>query len=139
MKTTLSPYLTFDGNAAEAMQYYQSVLGGELTIQTFGESGMSDSDELKDRIIHASLVNKTLNIMASDSSPEHSPPVTVGNNVNLSINGSDEKMLTGYFQKLSEGGKITMPLEKQFWGDIFGSCEDKFGIHWMINIAQSEE
>lgn len=139
MKTSLSPYLTFNGNAAEAMQYYQSVLGGELTMQTFGESGMSDSEELQDRIIHASLENETINIMASDTSPEHSPPIAVGNNVNLSINGSDKVTLTGYFQKLSEGGKITMPLEKQFWGDVFGSCEDKFGIHWMVNISQATE
>lgn len=135
MKTTLSPYLTFNGNAAEAMQYYQSIFGGELTMQTFGEAGMAESDEMKDKIVHALLESDTIKFMASDTSPEHGPTVTVGNNVNLSINGSDKDALTEYFKNLAQGGKIEMPLAEQFWGDIFGSCEDKFGIHWMVNIS----
>ena len=139
METTLSPYLTFDGNAAEAMQFYQSVFGGELSTQTFGEVGMAESDVMKDKLVHASLESDAITLMASDRSPEHSPPLKVGNNVNLSMNGSDKTALTEYFEKLSSGGKVTMPLEEQFWGDIFGMCEDKFGIRWMVNISQSGE
>jgi PhnB protein len=133
MSTTLSPYLSFPGTAAEAMKFYQSVLGGELTMQTFGESGASDSDELKDKIMHADLRNDALSFMASDGNPEN--PVHMGNNISMSIVGSDEDQLKGYFNGLAEGGTIDMPLEKQFWGDIFGMLTDKFGVHWMVNIG----
>jgi PhnB protein len=65
----------------------------------------------------------------------YSPPLTVGNNVHLSLIGSDEANLTRYFNRLSEGGTVDMPLEKQFWGDAFGMLTDKFGVHWMVNIS----
>ncbi|MDP2629073.1 MAG: VOC family protein [Candidatus Harrisonbacteria bacterium] len=133
MHTTLSPYLNFNGNCREAMQFYQSVLGGELTMQSYGEAGYSDSSAQKDKIIHASLKSNDLSLMACDGPQEKA--VTFGNNVHLSINGSEEKTLREYFEKLSAGGIISMPLEKQFWGDIFGMFTDKFGVHWMINIS----
>lgn len=138
METTLNPYLMFNGNAAEAMKFYQTILGGELTMQTYEEAGMSDAPGQKDKIIHAALANDTLTIMASDDPhPEQGATVTIGNNVHLSIGGSDEDELTEYWNKLAEGGKIVTPLEKQFWGDVFGMLTDKFGIHWMINISAS--
>lgn len=134
MKPTLTPYLNFNGNTKEAMEFYQSVLGGKLTMQTFGESGMPISPEYKDKIIHAALENDTLSFMASDGNDEH--PVHMGDNIHMSIVGSDESKLTEFFNKLSEGGKIDMPLAKQFWGDTFGMLTDKFGIHWMVNIGE---
>lgn len=137
MKPTLSPYLNFNGNAAPAMKFYQSVLGGELTLQTFGESGMAKSPEEKDRIIHAVLKNDTLSFMASDGPPGKS--VTIGDNVHMSIVGSDMSTLTKYFNGLAEGGKIDMLLAKQFWGDTFGMLTDKFGVHWMVNISSGEQ
>jgi PhnB protein len=135
MKPTLSPYLNFNGNAAEAMKFYESVLGGKLTIQTFGESGMPTEEQFKDQVVHAHLATDTMNIMASDSG--HMGNVQFGNNVHLSLNGSDEALLTGWFEKLSEGGKVDMPLAKQFWGDTFGMLTDRFGVHWMVNIASA--
>jgi PhnB protein len=136
MEPMLSPYLNFNGNCAEAMKFYQSVFGGDLQLQTFGDSGMPTPEEHKNRIIHATLKSEHLTFMASDGRPEQ--PVIFGDSVNLSLAGNDAELLTKYFNGLSEGGKITMPLAKQFWGDTFGMLTDKFGINWMANIGTSQ-
>jgi PhnB protein len=137
MQALLTPYLTFNGNAADAMRFYQSVLGGKLTMQTFGEADVASGPEERNRIMHAALENDMLSFMASDSLP--SAPVVFGDNVSMSIVGSDRSGLTELFNKLSEGGSVTMALSKQFWGDTFGMFTDKFGIHWMINISSEEK
>ncbi len=128
----LSPYLTFQSETAEAMKFYQSIFGGELKMQTFGESGMPTSDEDKDKIVHADLRGDVA-FMASDGGSQHE--IHMGDNISMSISGAEEDKLKGYFEKLSEGGKVTMPLAKQFWGDMFGMVTDKFGVHWMVNIS----
>lgn len=133
MDPILSPYLTFNGNAAEAMKYYHAILGGELNLQTFGDAKMARTPEEKDRIVHANLKSGSLSIMASDSMLER--PAKFGDNVHLSISGSDEEKLTKIFNGLAEGGKVDMPLAKQFWGDTYGQLTDRFGIHWMVNIT----
>lgn len=135
MATSLVPYLTLDGTSREVMEYYHSIFGGKLDIQTFGEAGMANDEAVKDRVIHAQLSTDEFTLMASDTHPTHSPAVVMGNNVNLSLVGTDAERLTAYFQKLAEGGTVEMPLEKQFWGDVFGACEDRYGIHWMVNIS----
>ena len=135
MKPTLIPYLNFNGQTAEAMKFYQSVLGGELKLQTFGESGMPTKPEDKDKVIHADLKNESLSFMASDGDVMH--PVHMGDNIHMSIIGSDEVLLTKYFNGLAVGGTINMPLAKQFWGDIYGQLTDKFGVHWMVDITSS--
>lgn len=135
MKPTLTPYLNFMGQTGEAMKFYQSVLGGELKMQTFAESGMPTSPEDKDKIIHADLKNDMLSFMASDGNADH--PVHMGDNIHMSIVGSDEVLLTKYFNALAEGGKTDMPLAKQFWGDTYGQLTDKFGVHWMVNIMSA--
>lgn len=134
-KISIAPYLNFNGETAEAMKYYQSILGGDLYLQTFGEAKMSKSKEDKNLIVHASLRSDPLLIMASDVLPNME--IIFGNNVHLSLMGAheDEAKLTDVFKRLSTDGKVTMPLEKQFWGDVFGMLTDKFGMHWMINIA----
>jgi len=133
MKPTLAPYLNFSRKTGEAMKFYQSILGGELIMQTFGESGMNKNPEDKDLVMHAELKNDSLSFMASDGNAER--PVHMGDNISMSIVGSDVDLLTKYFNRLAEGGKIDMPLAKQFWGDTFGMLTDKFGVHWMVNIA----
>ena len=137
MSAVLTPYLNFMGQTRAAMEFYHSVLGGELKMQTFGESGMPVKDEDKDKIVHADLQNGTLSFMASDGDTQH--PVTMGDNIHMSIAGTDEAAITKYFNGLAEGGKITMPLEKQFWGDTYGQLTDKFGVHWMVNISSGEQ
>jgi PhnB protein len=133
METKLIPYLNFAGNAAEAMKFYQSVLGGELKMTTFGESGMKDAPN-PDGIMHASLENGALTFMASDA-PMHKP--VVGNNVQMSLVGTGKEQLWGFYEKLSEGGQVSVPLAEAPWGDTFGMFVDKFGIHWMVNISKS--
>ncbi len=118
------------------MEFYKSVLGGELTMQTFGESGQSKNDSEKDLIMHADLKNGELSFMASDGNQEK--PVHMGDNISMSIAGDDEAKLTEYFNGLAEGGKVTMPLAKQFWGDTFGMLTDKFGVNWMVNISSGQ-
>ena len=133
MSTTLAPYLNFKGNSAEAMNFYQSVLGGELKIQTFGDAGVSQSDADKNLTMHADLHSDVITLYASDGPPGRT--ITFGDNVHLSLQGNDEASLTRYFQGLSQGGSVEMPLAKQFWGDIFGMLTDKYGVHWMVNIS----
>ncbi|SRR5258708_3935543 len=136
-KTILSPYLNFNGNCAEAMKFYQSVLGGKLDMQTFGDTkDMEVKESEKNNVIHAKLENDSIVIMASDGGEEHH--ITFGSSIHLNLNGSDEKTLTKYFDGLAEGGTADMPLAKQFWGDTFGMLTDKFGIHWMVNITSEK-
>ena len=132
MTSRLSPYLTFAGSAREAMEFYQSVLGGNLTVNTFSQYGTEDP-ALADKVMHAMLeTDKGYTIMASDLGPgmEHHP----GNTNTMSLSGEDED-LREYYEKLSEGGTITTPLEKQMWGDEFGQFTDKYGVPWMVDIV----
>ena len=133
-KLTLTPYLSFNGNAAEAMRFYQSVIGGELKMETFEEAKVPHGLSEKDMIIHATLKNGDFVLMASDGRAEMK--IVFGDNVNLSLTGSDAEGLKKMFNGLAMGGKVTMPLAKQFWGDTFGMLTDKFGLHWMINITK---
>jgi len=133
MSATLNPYLNFNGNTAEAMRFYQSVLGGDLNIQTFGDAGAAQSDNEKNLTLHAALTSNGITLFASDGRPD--TQVIFGDNVHLSLQGDDTARLTGYFNGLAAGGKINMALAKQFWGDTFGMLTDKFGVHWMVNIS----
>ncbi|HEV2390325.1 MAG TPA: VOC family protein [Nitrososphaerales archaeon] len=134
MEAQLNPYLTFNGTAAPAMKFYQSVFGGELTMQTFGEVKMAQGPADENLIMHASLKSDSAVIMASDS--QAGEPAKAGDNIRLSLSGKDEKGLTDVFNKLAEGGTVDLPMAKQFWGDTFGMVTDKFGTQWMVNIAK---
>ena len=134
MATRLNPYLSFTDNARQAMEFYEGVFAGTLTLNTFGEFGAQDTPEA-DKIMHAQLeTDAGLTLMGADTPPgmEHNP----GNTITVSLSGDDGDELRGYWEKLSEGGTVTMPLEKQMWGDEFGMCVDKFGVPWMVNISQ---
>jgi PhnB protein len=132
----LNPYLAFNGDARAAMKFYATVFGGELNISTFGQYGTKEA-ALRNKIMHANLETEAgFTLMASDLAPgmEHSP----GNTMTISLSGDDGDALRAYWKKLSRGGQVTMPLEKQMWGDEFGQCVDKFGVSWMVNIAQPQ-
>ncbi|HET7690466.1 MAG TPA: VOC family protein [Nocardioidaceae bacterium] len=134
MASRLNPYLNFENNARGAMEFYQSVLGGELRINTFSEFG----DEGNDGVMHAMLETPAgYTIMASDAPP--GMPLDTGSTISVSISGDDEAELRGYWDGLSEGGTVTMPLEKQMWGDIFGMVTDKFGVQWMVDVVIPQE
>jgi PhnB protein len=116
------------------MEFYKDVFGGTLTVNTFGEYGAPDPGSA-DKIMHAQLESPSgFTLMASDTPPgmEYNP----GDNITVSLSGDDGDELRGYWQKLSSGGTVSVPLEKQMWGDEFGACVDQFGIPWMVNIAQ---
>ena len=137
MESTLTPYLNFNGNAGEAMKFYHAVLGGDLKMQTFGEMNMAQNPADKERIIHAVLKSGAITFMASDTMPERLSKA--GDNVHMSLSGQDNAKLTEIFSALSAGGKVDMPLAKQFWGDTYGQLTDKFGIHWMVNITNPQQ
>ncbi len=136
MGSRLNPYVSFPGTARQAMEFYQGVFGGTLSINTFGEFGAQHSEHDASKIMHASLqTDLGFTLMASDlpSGTEHRP----GNNITVSISGDDDK-LRDYWDKLSADGTVTMPFEKQMWGDIFGMCTDRFGIPWMVDITSPQ-
>ena len=136
MATRLNPYISFNGNAQEAMEFYKSAFGGELTLNTFGEYGEPGAPGA-DKIMHAQLETpQGFTLMASDTPPgiEYNP----GTNISISLSGDDADQLRGFWSRLSDGGTVTMPLEKQMWGDEFGMCTDRFGVPWMVNIAQQQ-
>ena len=129
----LSSYISFTGQAREAMEFYQSVFGGELLMNTFAEFGM-DGD-IADQIMHASLVMPSgQTLMGSDTPP--GMEYTEGKRVRMIVHGEDEGQLRECWDRLVVGGSVDTPLEKQMWGDIYGACTDKFGVDWMMNIAQ---
>lgn len=133
---TLNPYLNFpDGKAREAMEHYQSVLGGELTVMTFGDMGTEGPTATQ--VMHGQLETPSgLTLMGADAPPEM-VQVTFGDNVSVSISGSQEEadQLRGWFAALAEGGEVRQPLEAAPWGDEFGMFVDRFGISWLFNIA----
>ncbi len=133
MASQLNPYLTFDGNAREAMEYYKSIFGGELTVNTFGEFGSPDP-AAADRVMHASLTTpKGYILFASDTAP--GMPFTPGNTMTVSLSGDPGEGLEDAWAKLSDGGQVHVKFEKQMWGDVFGQCVDKYGIQWMVDVA----
>ena len=133
MASTLNPYLSFRDDARAAMEFYQAALGGELTISTFGEFGDADAPEAN-LVMHSQLTTPSgFTLMGSDTPP--GMEFQEGGRFSISLSGDDEAELRGYFDKLSEGGTVTMPLEKQMWGDVFGMVTDPFGVAWMVNIA----
>jgi PhnB protein len=136
MASRLNPYISFDNGARQAMEYYRDVFGGNLTMNTFGEFGQADSPDA-DKIMHSQLETDTgFTLMASDTPAgmQRNP----GDTITISLSGDDADTLRGYWEKLSDGGTVTMPLEKQMWGDEFGMCTDRFGIPWMVNITQQQ-
>ncbi|MGH4023712.1 MAG: VOC family protein [Pseudonocardiaceae bacterium] len=136
MAFRLNPYISFASEARQAMEFYQGVFGGTLRLNTFGEYGAQDSPDA-DKIMHGMLeTDSGFTLMGADTPTgmEHNP----GSNIAVSLSGDDADELHGYWEKLSAGGAVSVPLEKQRWGDEFGMCVDRFGIGWMVNIGQPQ-
>ncbi|MDQ3575917.1 MAG: VOC family protein [Actinomycetota bacterium] len=134
MSSRLNPYISFNGNARAALEFYEEVFGGTLALNTFGEFDAGDGPEA-DKIMHGQLDTASgYTLMGSDTPPgmEYSP----GNTMTVSLSGDDAGELRGYWDRLSAAGTVTMPLERQMWGDEFGMCVDQFGVPWMVNITQ---
>ncbi len=138
MKTELVPYLNFNGNTEEVLNFYKDALDGEITlINRFGESPMPVDEDYKNKIIHARLVFGGDNmIMMSDGMKGRQIPIE--GNIQLSVQTEDEAYLDKMFNNLAKEGTVTMPLQVQFWGDKFGMLKDKFGTNWMFNCLQEK-
>jgi len=134
MPNQLNPYLHFNGNARDAMTFYQSVFGGDLDVMTFGDQGMDGPDA--DKVMHSYLGAGVVQLMGSDAPPGET--LQAGDTVRLSISGDGDDELRAWFAALSEGGEVHVPLEKQVWGDEFGQVADRFGVVWLVNIAQGD-
>jgi len=133
MASRLNPYIVFAGDARQAMEFYKDAFGGTLALNTYASFGQQDTP-LADKIMHGMLETPSgFTLMGADT-PEgdHKP----GNNYSVSLSGDDAAELRGYWEKLSDGGTVTVPLEKQMWGDVFGMFTDRFGITWMVNISE---
>jgi PhnB protein len=136
MASRLNPYIGFKDTARQAMEYYQQVFGGKLEINTFAQYGAGEGADA-DKVMHALLeADNGFTLMAADT-PSHME-YQGGSSITISLSGDDGDELKGYWDKLSDGGTVAMPLEKQMWGDEFGMLTDKFGISWMVNIAQPQ-
>jgi PhnB protein len=137
MSSRLNPYISFDGNARLAMEFYASVFGGTLTLNTFGEIGGLEGPDA-DKVMHGMLETaRGFTLMGADLPPggDHQP----GNNIAVSLSGDDSEELRGYWKQLCDGGTVSVPLAPQMWGDEFGMCDDRFGIAWMVNIGQTQD
>ncbi len=133
MASRLNPYISFDGNAREAMEFYRDVFGGTLTASTFGEFGMAEPGQAE-KIMHAMLeTDSDFILMGADTPP--GMPYQPGNTMAISLSGDDAEKLRGYWNALTDAGSIAVALAPQMWGDEFGMCTDRYGIGWMVNIA----
>ena len=137
MASRLNPYISFKDNARQALEFYRDVFGGNLSVMTFGDMGAPGDTAASDKVMHGMLeTDSGFTIMGADTPPgaEFNP----GSNMSVSLSGDDEQQLRGYWEKLSGNGTVTVPLEKQMWGDTFGMCVDQFGVPWMVNISEPQ-
>lgn len=137
---TINPYLNFNGNTEEAFLFYKSVFGGEFVLlQRYKEvpeteMGANLKEDDKEKIMHVSLpIGQNTILMGTDVLEAYGQTLTEGNNFSVAIGTDSEAEADKLFNGLSEGGTITMPLQKTFWGSYFGMFNDKFGIQWMVN------
>lgn len=136
MSSLLNPYIGFTGNAREAMEFYLTVFGGKLDMNTFKEFNLSKSPADDNKIMHAQLTTEGgMTLMGSDV-PE-GMPYDEGSRISITLSGDDEAELRSFWRKLTEGGNVTLPLEKSPWNDYFGMVTDRFGVQWMVNINGS--
>lgn len=134
MQSKLNPYLNFQDNTREAMEFYHTVFGGKLELHTFKEYHASQDPSEDNKIMHSMVeAENGITFMAADT--PNRMEYRAGTNMSMSLTGDNGAELTAYFEKLSTGGMVTMPLEKAPWGDSFGMCTDKFGVQWLVNIA----
>ncbi len=138
---TLTIYLNFDGSCREAFEFYRSVFGGEFDlINTFGEapSDIPIPEDERAKIMHVSYRIGSSVLMGSDTSSQFGPPLEMGNNFSISYSAQSREETDDLFAKISEGGKVAMPLADVFWGAYFGSCTDKFGVNWMFSCDHAD-
>ncbi|MHA7133727.1 VOC family protein [Oerskovia turbata] len=139
MAIRLNPYLNFRDDARAAIEFYRDVFGGEVTISTFAEFQAAEDPADADKVMHSQLeAPNGLVLMAADTPSSMEVPTGAGFSISLSGDADDDAVLRGYWDKLSSGGTVTVPLEVAPWGDAFGMCVDRFGVSWLVNIAAAQ-
>jgi PhnB protein len=140
MPARLNPYLTFQGNAREAMEYYRDILDGELVLSTYAEGGMGDNPADADKVMHAQLETGSGFTLMGGDAPSGVPGQPMSG-VQISLSGDTETdaELSGYYDKLAQRGTVVEPLVTAPWGDKFGMVTDPYGVLWMVNIAGSQQ
>ena len=137
MPSVLNHYISFRDNARQALEFYRDVFGGNLSLNTFGQYG-DPNQPGADNIMHGQLqADNGFTLMAADTPPGMDFNAG-GGNITISLSGDDEQELRGYWDRLSDGGNVSMPFEKQMWGDVFGMCTDKFGVAWMVDVVMPQ-
>ncbi|MFK0259642.1 VOC family protein [Streptomyces sp. NPDC090445] len=137
MPSRLNPYISFSGDAKQALEFYKEVFGGDLSVHRYADFGSEAPPGYADKVMHGTLETAGgFTLMGADNPPgaEHTP----GNTMAISLSGDDAGELRGYWDKLADGGTVSVPLEKQMWGDVFGMCTDRFGTTWMVNISERQ-
>ncbi|MEF3405418.1 VOC family protein [Agromyces sp. CCNWLW203] len=134
---TLNPYLNFAGNAKDALDFYHSVFGGELTTSTFAEFGQADDPADADKIMHGQLEGDTGVVLMGADTPSSMGDPGTGGPISISLSGGpdDDAVLRGYWEKLLASGTQIVPLEVAPWGDAFGMCTDGYDVTWLVNIS----
>lgn len=140
----MNPYLYFDGNAEEALRFYESAFGSKISrIHKMSDAPGTENmpEEERNRVMHISLpIDDHTTLMASDIMPSMGHVMNAGNNIHISLHPTSREEAGRLFNNLSAGGKIDTPLQDTFWGAYYGTFEDKYGINWMVNYdATSEE
>jgi PhnB protein len=139
MAIRLNPYLNFRDNARAAIEFYRDVFGGELSISTFADFQAAEDPADADKVMHSQLeAPNGLVLMAADTPSSMEVPTGAGFSISLSGDADDDAVLRGYWDELSSGGTVTVPLEVAPWGDAFGMCVDRFGVNWLVNIAAAQ-
>ena len=136
MPNSMNPYLSFRDNAAEAMSYYQSVFGGTLESTSFAEMNASDDPSEAEKVMHSVLTTDNGFVLMGSDTP-NGMDLDAGSSISISLSGNDAEELRGYWDRLLDGGQMTLPLEQAPWGDLFGMLTDRYGINWMISIENS--
>ena len=135
---TVIPYLHFEGQAEEAMNFYKNIFDGEITmVSRYGDAPMPVDEDWKNKLMHARLKFDNNMIFISDGPKGYKS--SKDGNIQLSVDVTDENKIDEVFNKMAEGGQVTMPLANQFWGAKFGMLKDKFGIGWMFNCEFKKE
>jgi PhnB protein len=133
----LIPYLSFDGNCEEALNFYKEILDGRFEIVTrYDNPAMNAPEEYKNKVLHARFYFGNQSIFASDVMPGKSGKALSPGKIALSLGLNDEKQAEKIFDQLAAGAQVGIPFKKQFWGDWHGNLVDRFGIRWMVNAAK---
>ncbi len=143
---TVNTYLNFARNTEEAFNFYKSVFGGEFVggISRFRDIPPSENtppipEADKDLVMHIALPILAGHLLMGTDAPESMGfKVDFGNNVYISLQPDTREETKKLFRALSDGGKVEMDLQDMFWGDFYGSCSDKYGVHWMFNCSEKK-